>query len=199
MYFKCIKKKETIANGSAKRSLERIARNFMSSEDNVNFRTLSEIRLTDQMLDLNGENTLAYDSGSNDSYRMLTFSNSSLIEFSSSSGHFQIDGTFKLCSRVYNNGETNKGQLYTVHAYNNGILVPCFYALLARKSAAEYERLFSKISEMSVFELQQVMMDMELAAFSALNEKYPQCTISFCWFHYKQSWLRWIRINGTRA
>ena len=180
----------------AKRSVERFVRNIMSDEDSVNFKLLSDIVFSDQMKNHNGESILYSDTGREDQFRMIILSNSELIQFASRCTEFQMDGTFKLCPRVYNNGLTNNGQLYSIHAKSNGILVPCFYALMARKSAAEYSRLFAKISEISSFNPSSVMIDMEQAVASTLQQLYPSCSVVFCFFHFKQSIWNWINSNG---
>ena len=138
--------------------MERQVRSIVSPGGSTNWQILSQINLTENLTMHEGENILHWDSGAEDPNRMLVFTNSNLISFARQSTNFQMDGTFKLCPRVYNNGLTSKGQLYTVHARKNGILIPCAYALMAKKSAQEYVRLFSKLEELFAFAPQKAMI-----------------------------------------
>lgn len=180
----------------AKRSLERVARNLMSSDKSGNFRLLSEIELTQSMVDFQGESILYFDSGRADPNRFLIFSNRQLKEFSQGVSDYQMDGTFKLCPSVYNNGLTSSGQLYTIHAKKDGILVPCYYILMAKKTASEYGRIFEKLRDLVGFNLSSVMIDMEQAVVSAVSDMFTECWITFCFFHFRQSIWRWIQANG---
>ena len=99
----------------------------MSAEICGNFKLLSEVTFTESMKDSNGESILVHNTGSEDPNRLIIFSKNQLIEFAKNSTEFQMDGTFKLCPRVYNNGVTSNGQLYSMHAKKDGTLVPCFY------------------------------------------------------------------------
>ena len=110
---------------------------------NPNFRTLQEIVFPDEVLDFRGESVLIHDTGSEDQYRMLIFSNEQLEAFSRTASIFQIDGTFSKAPKCYNDSANNHGQLYSIHALVNGISIPVYYALLKTKRQVDYSRLFT--------------------------------------------------------
>ena len=155
----------------------------MSNGENVNFRTLADINLTDNMLDYNGESILLHDSGANDPNRIFIFTNARLREICQTTTHFQMDGTFKLAPRVYNNGLTSAGQLYTIHGKYQGVLIPLFYCLMVRRTAAEYRRVLEFIEQnVPSFNPKRVTIDMEHSVVEVINSEYPECVVSLCFF-----------------
>ena len=171
----------------------------MSAEACTNFKLLSDIVFTQSMTDFNGKSILLHDTGRDDPNRMIIFTNSQLLDFANGASQFQMDGTFKLCPAVYNNGVTSRGQLYSIHARKDGILIPCFYALMARKNVAEYNRLFTQVTNACEFRPESVMMDMEQAVASSISENFPDCEITLCYFHYRQSIWQWIQTDGMSS
>ena len=71
---------------------------------------------------------------------------------------------------------------------------------MAKKTTFEYKRVFEKICESVVeFRPETLMIDMEQAVVTAIIQKFPDCLIQFCFFHYKPSIWRWIQANGMSS
>ena len=65
-----------------------------------------------------------YDSGTEDSERILIFAQQTLLELLESTQHLWLaDGTFELCPEIF-------CQLFTIHTSIKGYNPPCIYALL---------------------------------------------------------------------
>ena len=70
-----------------------------------------------------GEEFLIFDSGIGDNERILIFATQQGIHFLSNNSHWFMDGTFKLCPKIFY-------QIYTIHALNNNQVFHCVFALL---------------------------------------------------------------------
>ena len=155
---------------------------------NPNFLTRNAINFNGYDLSYReNETILCFDSGGEDENRLLLFSCTELIQFAQRCRSFAGDGTFSLAPKCYNNGTTNRtGQLYTLHAIYGGIQVPVVYALMARRTQAEYERLFVKIQDIiDGINIERFMMDMEKAARNAIVEIFQNPEISYCYYHFQ--------------
>ena len=63
-----------------------------------------------------GEQFLIFDSGVGDNERILIFATQQGIRFLSNNSHWFMDGTFKLCPKIFY-------QIYAIHALKNNQLI----------------------------------------------------------------------------
>ena len=70
------------------------------------------------------------------------------------------------------------------------------YALLRRKDAGTYTRLFDEIVKIDPNWLPaSVMMDFEQASVSSLKKKFRSVSLSGCYFHLRQSIHRKLQVR----
>lgn len=109
------------------------------------------------------------------------------------------DGTFKFCSKPFQ-------QLYTLHvdlgsskSHNN--IIPVIYALLANKTRATYATLFRLIkSQIPEFNPKTIILDFEKAAMLAVKRIFPKVIISGCFFHFSRClWRKADEIGITKS
>ena len=171
-----------VANLPQIRTLTRnVRKNRSGIIASVNFLNLSEIHFPEEVLNLNGESILAFDSGANDQQRMLIFTTTELKEMFRSAKDIFMDGTFKIVPNLFY-------QLYTIHFFHNGLLVPGFYILLTGKTQELYEKVLEVIRELIETPRSEItfMIDLEIAAFNALRVKFPESRVFACSFHFRQ-------------
>ena len=98
------------------------------------------------------------------------------------------DGTFKVVPEIFY-------QLYIIHAVYRDHIIPVSCALLRRKDASTYERLFNEILK---FEPQwmpeSMMIDYEKACLNAYHSVFPDTQLSGCYFHLKQNLHRKLQV-----
>ena len=122
------------------RTLSRSVRSIRSGRTiSRNFQTVVKIEFGDEIL-FHGRSIIEHDTGSNDPFKMIVFSNSILVDFATSASVFSADGTFKACPRVYNSNNTNE-QLWTIYAFRNGIQILEFYTLMKKKAGHKLQSL----------------------------------------------------------
>ena len=181
--------KETLAHMPPSRTLVRAVaakRNFGCI--NPNFASKNDINFENYDVSFGTTRTIIqYDSGAEDLHRLIIVSNDELIEFARASTSFAMDGTFSIAPKCYNNGTTNRcGQLYSIHAIKDDIQIPVAYALMARRTESEYNRLFAKLDEIfDGFTVQKLIIDMERAARNAAALSFPHAAISYCYYHFQ--------------
>ncbi|CAF3552146.1 unnamed protein product [Rotaria socialis] len=86
-------------------------------------------------------------------------------------------------------------QIYSIHAFDEGLSTPCVYALLADKSEETYYDLFStlikKIIEISnMIKLEYITIDFEVAVKNVFYKHYPHIQVKGCLFHYGKALFR---------
>lgn len=87
-------------------------------------------------------------------------------------------------------------QLFIIHAVYRQHTVPVVYALLRRKDAGTYTRLFDEIVKIAPNWLPvSVMMDFEQASISSLKKKFRSVSLSGCYFHLRQSIHRKLQVR----
>ncbi|MES1905710.1 MAG: hypothetical protein MHPSP_002919 [Paramarteilia canceri] len=144
------------------------------ASSNPNFITIQDIFFTETVLNFHDESVLLYDSGNNDPNRFLIFSNSQLQQFASNAKKFQMDGTFTIAPKCFNNGTTNNsGQMYSIQARREEILIPVLYILMYKRTFQEYERVFNAIINKTKLRVESVMLDFELGAIKAVEKYTP--------------------------
>ena len=128
----------------------------------------------------NDERFLAYDSGVDDSDRMLIYGTQRNIDVLRSSDHWFMDGTFKVVPQVFY-------QLYTVHALQADRVIPCVYALLPNKTGQTYRGLLRQLLELEQgLRPTSVLTDYEIGAVAAIQEVFPQTVVLGCFYHLAQ-------------
>lgn len=107
--------------------------------------------------------------------RGLIFASKDDIEYLAYQKLWYGEGTFYTAPSIFY-------QIYSIHAFDEGISTPCVYALLADKTQATYYDLFSilmkKIIEISnMIQLQTITIDFELAVKNIFNKHYPHVKV----------------------
>ena len=157
-------------------------------QTNVGFSIPSEY----SRLDTN-EIFLQYDSGIEDSSRILIFASDEALRHLKVYKNWAADGTFKCCSSIF-------FQLYIVHVQMDTLSVPRLFALLSNKSQNTYNRLFAKISELLQDEGPDCMiMDFEKAAHNGFLESFPASNLACCLFHLGQNVYKHIVQEGMKS
>ena len=99
-------------------------------------------------------------------------------------GHLQPHRMFSI--RFYTiHGETVQGKRFIILAV---------YALLPNKKQDTYSRLF----EVLQLKTCEITMDFEIAARNAIKQHNPAVDSSYCYFHFCQSLLRKVQIQGKK-
>ncbi|CAM4890946.1 unnamed protein product [Rotaria socialis] len=112
--------------------------------------------------------------------RILFFASPEQLHVLQTSQDFLVDGTFNVVPEVFY-------QLFIIHAVYHQHTVPVVYALLRRKDAGTYTRLFDEIVKIARNWLPaSVMMDFEQASISSLKNKFRSVSLSGCYFHLCQ-------------
>ena len=93
-----------------------------------------------------------------------------------------MDRTFDASPAMYS-------QLFTLHVFEHGKLLPLVYCLLASKERAAYAEVFSvlktKAQELHVaFAPQTIMSDFESGMIAAVRDKLPNAHHQGCYFHF---------------
>jgi len=136
---------------------------------------------------------LIYDSGTEDPERFLIFGQQTLLELLESTHNLWLaDGTFKLCPEIF-------FQLFTIHTSINGYNPPCIYALLPNKREKTYERLLIAVKEkIPNSSPTRILVDFEKAVMNAFQKIFTDATLSGCYFHLCQSFVRKINEVGLK-
>ena len=133
------------------------------------------------------ERFLHFDSGPNDTKRIMVFTTLPGLDLLSGADDWFCDGTFSTAPSVF-------FQIYTIHASVEGILIPIVYALLPDKKEETYFRL------LSCFDIEfpkRATIDFEIAVKNAFNSVSQNVQIQYCYFHLSQSVWRHIQTTGN--
>jgi hypothetical protein len=141
---------------------------------------------------INGENSILADDGTEN--RILIFG---IKEFSlkiCSTDSLYSDGTFYSVPRIFL-------QLYTMHGFYKGEMIPFIYSLLPNKTEKTYRRflriLQDKASEFnSLFFPRNFLINFELAFKNAIQIVLLETLIHGCLFHFTQALIRNIQTFG---
>jgi hypothetical protein len=131
-------------------------------------------------LTLCGKNFVLYDSGFDDTNRIIIFCSDFFLDKTKRCKIFGMDGTFKSVPREFE-------QLYSIHFYQLGKFFPAFFILMKNKLKASYIMVFNKIRETCMLSPSIVVVDFEIGVVSALNQVFPECQVNGCVFHFSQS------------
>ena len=127
--------------------------------------------------------------------RIIVFASDRMLQILQESTTWIMDGTFKVAPRLV-------FQLYTIHAVvqrgTGTETYPCVYALLPNKTTETYVRLLNVVRNAQPMQATptMIMIDFENASKAAVNQVFPNATVSGCFFHLCQSLWRNIQSNG---
>ncbi|KRZ52395.1 Ragulator complex protein LAMTOR3 [Trichinella nativa] len=154
-----------------------------------------DLRLTaEQTTTKSGAQFLMYHSPTND---ILIFATEDGVKLLAQSNCWCGDGTFKIVPSWYQ-------QLFTLHVFLRGKLLPVVYCLTVRKDLPTYSRIFevlhSKAEELGVqLEPAKFVCDFETALIPAIQGNFPNTRVQGCFFHFCQAVLRQVGRLGLRT
>ncbi|XP_018495401.1 uncharacterized protein LOC108864373 [Galendromus occidentalis] len=155
--------------------------------------TRQEIHLENQWTrTLTGATFLLFDDGDED--RILGFStNDLMISLCNASTIFK-DGTFRVVPKLFT-------QLYTLHGYYRGQMIPFACFLLPEKTEETYVRMFNLIRNHAIslgrtFNPRAFQLDFEVATLKALEQTFPTADLKGCFFHFSQCHWRKVQALG---
>ena len=135
---------------------------------------------------------LVFDSGIEDSKRILVFATENGLNDIEKSTLWACDGTFKTCPTLWY-------QLITIHASIQNKLFPRIFSLLRDKTPATYTRLFSALQMLPPnCAPSTCVMDFEKGLHSSFTSVFLDSAIAGCLFHLGQSCWRKICELGQR-
>lgn len=107
-----------------------------------------------------------------------------------------MDGTFRIVPHLFS-------QLYTLHAFVGGQMMPLAFFLLPSKTTETYVRMFNllrihALSRQLTFNPREFQLDFETAALNAIREVFPQAERKGCNFHFSQCLWRKIQELGLQ-
>ncbi len=149
---------------------------------------LSSIFLTT----INNQNFLLADDRLGD--RIIVFGSPDFFRKMCSTDTLYSDGTFYSVPKIFL-------QLYTIHGFYKGEMMPFIFALLPNKSTNTYLRLFrilqDKAAEFNcIFSPKIFLIDFELEVKNAIRIIFPQSEIKGCLFHFAQALIRNLQNFG---
>ncbi|KRX31788.1 hypothetical protein T05_6860, partial [Trichinella murrelli] len=154
-----------------------------------------DLRVTaEQTTTKSGAQFLMYHSPTND---ILIFATEDGVKLLAQSNCWCGDGTFKIVPSWYQ-------QLFTLHVFLRGKLLPVVYCLTVRKDLPTYSRIFevlhSKAEELGVqLEPAKFVCDFETALIPAIQGNFPNTQVQGCFFHFCQAVLRQVGRLGLRT
>jgi hypothetical protein len=99
-----------------------------------------------------------------------------------------MDGTFSTVPNMFR-------QLFTLHAFENGHLLPLVYVLMAKKTSTMYQTVFASLKTHCqqlglTFAPTEVLSDYESGLIAAVRSALPNSRHRGCLFHYSQVLLQ---------
>lgn len=151
-------------------------------------------------LKVNGENIIMNDELFQENKRIIIYCSRKTMEFLRRPSLWILDGTFKIVP-------TQFLQLYAIHGNivtNRQTTVPLLFALGTKKDKNTYNKLFQFIIKYSnenniMLNVQNCIMDFELAAIQCMKLKFHKINVNGCHFHLAQNIYRQIQTNGQTA
>ena len=135
---------------------------------------------------------LQYDSGADDADRILIFASDDNLDLLIRHRHWLADGTFKCAPAVFY-------QLFTLHVYIEGSVVPAVYALLPNKTQQTYQRMLLEFSKLRQFNPESIVTDFERATINAVQVVFPNVSQSACFYHFSQCIYRQVQQHGLQT
>ncbi|KRX32590.1 hypothetical protein T05_9741 [Trichinella murrelli] len=121
----------------------------------------------------------------NESKHILVIATGSNIRLLAAMRTWGMDGTFKIVPQWYQ-------QLFTIHAFVAGKLVPAVYCLCTGKDIGTYGFIFQAlINKAAVLRVnlnpQTIICDFETALIPAIQGYFPNTRVQGCYFHFCQA------------
>lgn len=139
------------------------------------------------------EQFLYYDSGSDDPLRILIFTTKSNLKALKTFKHWFADGTFDLCPMIFS-------QIYTIHAFHKGTVLPLVYAFLPSKTEQIYKKFLTALKGLrNGLNPDIITIDLELGFKNAFSDVFETARIHYCFFHFSQALYRKLGEHGLKA
>jgi len=144
------------------------------------------------LLTLDEKPFMLYDSGKEDSQRLLIFSTKTNLELLATCDHWYADGTFSSSPPLFS-------QIYTIHGMKFSTCIPLVYALLPDKTQTTYTKFLTVLKVLnSSLKPTTLMIDFEQAVQKSASEVFPDCLLRGCFFHFSQSIWRHIQSSSLQ-
>lgn len=154
--------------------------------------------LDDQFVYINkGERFLLCNEIVGEEGRILVFMSKDGKQVLEESTEWSADGTFEKCPPGFS-------QIYIIGGFvndNNGsgkIFRPAVFALLPRKNKTTYVKLLKAVGREVKYQPAKLLMDLEKAMITAVEETMPDTSVLVCSFHWKQCILREVGLKGLK-
>ena len=129
------------------------------------------------------ENFLLCDSGRGRD-RILIFGRQSWLQHLVTCDMWFADGTFSIAPSLF-------CQIYIIMAKKHGVVHPAVYALLPNKQRTMYQKMFELLKEIEPnLKPSSIVCDFEQAAYSAMNEIFPDVQIKGCFFSFSAKYAK---------
>ena len=129
--------------------------------------------------------------------RILGFCTQESLEIVCESPSVFMDGTFRVVPELFR-------QLYTVHCFYKGQMMPSVYFLLPDGTSDTYCRMFTSLKNAAesrglIFRPVHFQLDFEVAAIKAIEEMFPAAVVKGCQFHFTQAIWRKAQNCGLKS
>ncbi len=124
--------------------------------------------------------------------RMMVFATGSFLANLFQVLRVHIDGTFKPTPRPFT-------QLFTIHAFVGGVLIPFVYVFMTHKTMELYRILLRWLKSTALargwnIAWTTITCDFKSGLIPAITEEIPHVVITGCWFHWTQAILRKLSV-----
>ena len=142
-----------------------------------------------------GRKFLQIDDGT--SNRILGFSTDELMECLCAGENIFMDGTFSTVPEIFS-------QLYTLHTFHRGQMIPVAYFLLPDKEKDTYKRMLNLLRSYAaslafIFRPRCFYLDFEIGMLKAIEEVFPQAERRGSLFNFSQCLWRKIQKLGLQS
>ena len=133
---------------------------------------------------------LLWDSGKEDTKRIILFATQKTLNCLKSVRHAFTDSTFKSSPNVFY-------QTWALHGLFGATTVPLVIGFTSNKTEESYGRIYSKIKEaVPEFSPDSMLLDMENANINAIRRHFPAAEVKICLFHVAQACFRQVQALG---
>ncbi|KRZ89181.1 hypothetical protein T08_3804 [Trichinella sp. T8] len=141
-----------------------------------------------------GDNFLSWQSASR---HILVFATGYNIRLLAAMRTWGMDGTFKVVPQWYQ-------QLFTIHAFVAGKLVPAVYCLCTGKDIKTYGYIFQALMDKAAalevdLNPETIICDFETALIPAIRGYFPNTRVQGCYFHFCQAVHRKVGELGLKT
>lgn len=93
---------------------------------------------------------------------------------------WSVDGTFETCPNIF-------AQLYSIHGFKRGKLLPLVYALTANRSTSTYKKILLELKDVEPqLNPKKILIDYEKGFISAAKSVFKEVELHGCFFHFCQ-------------